>query len=120
MLKKLFFVLILFIFTTSQSQTQINIDDFNISSDMDKIVSMYKTIETTNDEFIYQIYVEDLEYTLRTFLIVLLENILNKNKDNTISKFIKKYESIDKEYKFLFEDCVLILNKKYYVNIIGE
>jgi len=41
MLKKLFFVLILFIFTTSQSQTQINIDDFNISSDMDKIVSMY-------------------------------------------------------------------------------
>jgi len=41
MLKKLFFVLIMFIVTISQSQTQINIDDFNISSDMDKIVSMY-------------------------------------------------------------------------------
>ena len=41
MLKKLFFVLIMFIVTISQSQTQINIDDFNISSEMDKIVSMY-------------------------------------------------------------------------------
>jgi len=106
MKNKLFFILILFTISLTYSY------ELTISEEMNEIVEVYKIIETTNDDFLYELYHEDLEKMLCSLYNRLYISLKIGNR-KIILDFVEKYEKIDKEYKFLFKNYLIVLNNLY-------
>jgi hypothetical protein len=105
-MKKILFILILFFVFLA------NAEELTIKEEMAEIIEVYKIVETTDEDFLYQLYSEDLEKMMYSLLNRLLISI-RIGKQSLILEFIENYENIDEEYRFLFKNYLIVLTNQY-------